>query len=232
MALTTTGTITLRSTKSASMAGGRTAAQLDLAQAQRERNRRQRNQRQHPEGVHVGQERPAAAPAVRPRALQVDVQHLVPVALRHFEEGDPREHPGIVDQHVDRIGPSCSSVADTITCTCSIWPTSALTKMARRPHARTSSATLWAAALSSSQLIATSAPAAANSNAIARPIPCCAPVTRTALPASCMLRFLDSGSDRDFPSDFDDGVDGKPEIFGQMRRIALHKGEQCLHHSR
>jgi len=27
---------------------------------------------------------------------------LVPVALRHFEEGDPREHPGIVDQHVDR----------------------------------------------------------------------------------------------------------------------------------
>src|SRR6266404_8046068 len=57
MALTTTGTITLRSTKSASMAGGRTAAQLDLAQAQRERNRRQRNQRQHPEGVHVGQER-------------------------------------------------------------------------------------------------------------------------------------------------------------------------------
>ena len=39
------------------MAGGRTAAQLDLAQAQCERNCRQRNQRQHPEGVHVGQER-------------------------------------------------------------------------------------------------------------------------------------------------------------------------------
>jgi len=43
-----------------------------------------------------------------------------------------------------------------------------------------------------------------------------------------MLRFLDPGSDRDFPPDFDDRVDGEPEIFGQMRRIALHEGEQCL----
>src|SRR5437899_3448095 len=123
------------------------------------------------------------------------------------------------------IGPSPSWAADTIACTCSIWATSALTKIARRPQARTSSATRCAAPSSSSQLIAMSAPAAANSNAIARPIPCCAPVTRTTLPANCMFRFLDPSSDRDFPSDFDDRVDGKPEIFGQMGGIALHEGE-------
>src|SRR5712671_2620529 len=231
MALTTTGTITLRSTKSASMAGGRTAAQLDRAQAQRERNRRQRNQRQHPEGVHVGQERRVQLQLLSdPEPFRLTSSTWSQSRSVISRKGTRGNTPALLIN--TSIGPSCSSVADTITCTCSIWPTSALTKMARRPHARTSSATLWAAALSSSQLIATSAPAAANSNAIARPIPCCAPVTRTALPASCMLRFLDSGSDRDFPSDFDDGVDGKPEIFGQMRRIALHKGEQCLHHSR
>jgi hypothetical protein len=39
------------------------------------------------------------------------------------------------------------------------------TNISRRPQARTSSATPWAALSSSSQLIATSAPAAANSNA-------------------------------------------------------------------
>src|SRR5438128_3943995 len=115
MALTTTGTITLRSTKSASMAGGRTAAQLDLAQAQRERNRRQRNQRQHPEGVHVGQER------------RLQLLHLLsdpePFRLTSSTWSQSRS---VISRKGTRgntpallintsIGPSCSSVADTIT---------------------------------------------------------------------------------------------------------------------
>src|SRR5207237_10371634 len=37
------------------------------------------------------------------------------------------------------IPPSPSWTADTIACTCAIWPTSAWTKIARRPQARTSS---------------------------------------------------------------------------------------------
>jgi hypothetical protein len=47
----------LGSPRITSMAGGRAATLLDLAQTQRERNRRQRQQHQHPEGVHVGEER-------------------------------------------------------------------------------------------------------------------------------------------------------------------------------
>jgi len=39
------------------------------------------------------------------RALQVDVQHVVPLALRHFEEWDAGEHRGVVDQDVDRAEP-------------------------------------------------------------------------------------------------------------------------------
>jgi hypothetical protein len=41
------------------------------------------------------------------------------------------------------IGPSPSGTADTIACTCFIRVTSAWTKIARRPQARTSSATRW-----------------------------------------------------------------------------------------
>jgi len=37
--------------------------------------------------------------------LQVDVQDMVPVALRHFEERDAGKHSGVVDQNVDRAEP-------------------------------------------------------------------------------------------------------------------------------
>ena len=36
------------------------------------------------------------------RALQIDAEHEIPVALAQFEERHAREHADIVDQHVDR----------------------------------------------------------------------------------------------------------------------------------
>ena len=36
------------------------------------------------------------------RAFQIDVEHVVPVALPHVEKIHAREHAGIVDQHVER----------------------------------------------------------------------------------------------------------------------------------
>jgi len=39
------------------------------------------------------------------RTLQIDVQHLVPIALGHFEEAHARKHTGVVDQNVDRTEP-------------------------------------------------------------------------------------------------------------------------------
>jgi hypothetical protein len=43
--------------------------------------------------------------AAKPRAFQVDFQHMIPVALRHLEEVDAWENAGIVDQGVDRAEP-------------------------------------------------------------------------------------------------------------------------------
>src|ERR1700730_1169347 len=85
------------------------------------------------------------------------------------------------------IGPSSPSTAATIASTSASRATSARTVSARRPPARISSAIACAALSSSSQLTATSAPAAAQRSAIARPIPCCAPVTRTILPDRSIL---------------------------------------------
>jgi len=49
-------------------------------------------------------------------ALEVDAEHAVPLGFGHLQEVDPREDPGIVDQHVDpaerRDGALHDSLAD------------------------------------------------------------------------------------------------------------------------
>jgi hypothetical protein len=39
------------------------------------------------------------------RALQINVENVIPVAFRHLQKQDAREHAGIVDQNVDRPEP-------------------------------------------------------------------------------------------------------------------------------
>ena len=39
------------------------------------------------------------------RALQIDVEDVIPVTFRHLQERDAREHSGIVDQNLDRPEP-------------------------------------------------------------------------------------------------------------------------------
>jgi len=75
--------------------------------------------------------------AAKARAFQVDFQHMITVALRHLEEVDAWETPALLIRASIRPSPSCA--ADTIARTCSVWATSALTKIARRPQAHTSS---------------------------------------------------------------------------------------------
>jgi hypothetical protein len=60
------------------MAGMDGTAELDLAQAQRERDGGERDQHQHPEGIHVGQER-----GLRLHLLSDPLNGLQRVALRH-----------------------------------------------------------------------------------------------------------------------------------------------------
>ena len=38
-------------------------------------------------------------------ALQVNVEHVIPIAFAQFEKRHAREHPSIVDEHVDRAEP-------------------------------------------------------------------------------------------------------------------------------
>ena len=47
----------------------------------------------------------ATSCAQKARPLQIDVQDLVPVVLRHLKERDARKHSGIVDQSVDWAEP-------------------------------------------------------------------------------------------------------------------------------
>ena len=81
------------------------------------------------------------------------------------------------------IGPRARSASATRARASSGFEMSAAIVTARRPSAVISAAADSAAALSSRKFSATSAPAAANRMAMARPMPRWAPVTRTFLPA-------------------------------------------------
>ncbi len=81
-------------------------------------------------------------------------------------------------------GPSPPVTAATRACTSRACATSPLTVRTLRPRPRISPATRSAAPGSSRKFRPTSAPSPAIASAMARPIPCCAPVTSATLPAS------------------------------------------------
>ena len=115
--------------------------------------------------------------------LEIDVEHVVPVALAHLEQRHARIDAGIVDQDVGRSRAARAASA-TIASMSESLATSALISGARRPLSRTPLATASAPAWSSSQFTATSAPSPARASAIAAPMPCCAPVTSATLPCN------------------------------------------------
>ena len=117
-------------------------------------------------------------------SFEVDIEHVVPVALAHLKQLHPRVNAGVVDQYVGRpqhaggirhhhvdVGKPRDIGADEM---------DAATDLAdARCHPS-------AAGSSSSHVIATSAPSSASATAMAAPIPCCAPVTSAILPANFM----------------------------------------------
>jgi hypothetical protein len=46
-----------------------------------------------------------ATDCAQKHAPSVDVQDVIPVSLRHLKERHTREHPGVVDQDVNRAEP-------------------------------------------------------------------------------------------------------------------------------
>src|SRR3990172_3646556 len=84
--------------------------------------------------------------------------------------------------------PSSATARATMACAWLSSATLAVTTTARRPSARTSSATVRARS-SSRSFTATSAPSRASPSARPRPIPCPAPVTSETLPCCSMARL-------------------------------------------